>query len=121
MLTVYDDSKPCEMHHAVDFDGTLAVYPAPEGQTLGPPVPFMMERVREWLAKGETVKIFTARAGSPEQRGWVEAWLKEQGLPELEVTDRKDFGTMDIYDDRAVRVETNTGKLVVSVDRRRVS
>jgi hypothetical protein len=38
-----------------------------------------------------------------------EAWLKAQGLPELEVTDRKDFGMIELWDDRAIQVVQNTG------------
>jgi hypothetical protein len=46
----------------VDLDGTLAMYNGWVDEThIGEPVPAMALRVRAWLAKGHTVKIFTAR------------------------------------------------------------
>ncbi len=35
-------------------------------------------------------------------------WLKDNGLPEMKITNEKDPGCMRIYDDRAIRVEFNT-------------
>lgn len=100
---------------AVDLDGTLAEYAGWQGpQNIGKPVPLMMERVKAWLAQGKTVKIFTARAYLPEQIPFVHTWLKENGLPELEVTNVKDFGMIELWDDRCVQVEPNTGRLVAS-------
>ena len=98
----------------VDFDGTLAEYHGWEVShgRLGPPVPAMMERVKAWLADGVTVKIVTARAADPAERQRVEQWCIENGLPRLEVTDRKDFSMIELWDDRAVTVEFNTGRML---------
>lgn len=112
---------------AVDFDGTLSVYKGWNGDELGPPVPIMVERVKRWLAEGTNVKIFTARVGcsgltsdvahdnnefAEHQRKIITAWCIEHiGVP-LEVTATKDFAMLELWDDRAVQVEMNTGKIV---------
>jgi hypothetical protein len=94
----------------VDLDGTLAEATPWQGMAhIGPPVPLMMRRVRLWLEKGLRVKILTARAGDAQGLAATKAWLKAQGLPDLEVTDRKDFGMIELWDDRAIQVVQNTG------------
>lgn len=97
-------------HIAVDLDGTLAVYPYSSGQRIGPPILPMLERVKAWLAQGIEVRIFTARACVPEQIPLVQAWCREHLGQELEVTNQKDYQTIEIWDDRAVGVEPNTGR-----------
>lgn len=94
----------------VDLDGTLAYYD-PEFYGIGEPVELMKARVLEWVKNGLRVKIFTARAFDPEQIPDVQEWLKINGFPDLEVTNIKDFGMMKLFDDRAVEVEMNTGKV----------
>ena len=100
----------------VDLDGTLARYDGWRGlDHVGRPVPVMLARVRRWLAEGYTVKILTARAGEGDAGILpVRKWLAENGLPELEVTDRKDFAMIELWDDRAVQVVANTGKPFLS-------
>ncbi len=94
----------------VDLDGTLAEATPWKGMShIGPAVPLMARRVRLWLEKGARVKIVTARAGDPEGLKATQAWLKANGLPDLEVTDRKDFGMIELWDDRAIQVVQNTG------------
>jgi hypothetical protein len=93
---------------AVDLDGTLAEH-CSHKVGVGAPVPAMMKRVRQWLAEGKKVKIFTARAGNPEQVELIKIWLKEQGLPDLEVTNVKGFDMIEFWDDRAHRVVMNKG------------
>lgn len=94
----------------VDLDGTLARYDGWKGPDhIGEPVPIMMQRVKTWLRRGKTIKIFTARASVSEQIPPVKAWLKKHGLPDLEVTNTKDFDMEELWDDHAVRVSTNTG------------
>lgn len=102
--------EPSQPWIGVDLDGTLAEATPWQGMShIGPPVPLMLRRVQEWLKKGVRVKIVTARAGNPEGLAATQAWLKTQGLPELEVTDRKDFGMIELWDDRAIQVVQNTG------------
>lgn len=110
----------------VDLDGTLAKYDGWQGvEHIGEPVPAMLERVRQWLNEKRDVRIFTARAfrmlypdGTPEK---VEAnevifhihvWLESHGLPHLPVTCFKDFGMVELWDDRCVQVVPNTGERV---------
>lgn len=104
----------------VDLDGTLALYDGWKGAGhIGEPVPRMLERVRAWLAEGREVRIFTARAGFPDQVPPIEAWLVKHGLvigdrQPLEVTNIKDFQMIELWDDRAVQVITNTGIAVIA-------
>jgi len=66
----------------------------------------------DWLYQGIAVKIFTARAGIPEQIPFIKKWLIDNGLPELEVTNVKDFAMIELWDDRCKQVIINTGELV---------
>ena len=104
----------------VDLDGTLACE-TPDAQdpdVIGEPVEPMMRRVRSWLAEGKAVKIFTARASVPRQVELVKQWLKDNGLPDLEVTNTKDFKMIELWDDRAVQVNRNSGQPVDAQDSR---
>lgn len=96
----------------VDLDGTLA-HSEPgvwDPSQIGEPIPAMMERVKGWLAEGKTVKLFTARAAEPKWIPRIQSWLKMHGLPELEITNVKDPGMKELWDDRARTVERNTGR-----------
>ena len=76
----------------------------------------MLARVRHWLANGYRVKIVTARASEPEKGiPPVKRWLAENGLPDLEVTDRKDFGMIELWDDRAIQVVRDSGRPFLSL------
>ena len=96
----------------VDLDGTLAKYDGWKDGAIGDPVPEMLFRVRKWLADGVAVKCMTARACVPEQVAAVRAWLDSHGLESVEVTNVKDFSMIELWDDRAVCVEPNTGRVV---------
>ena len=51
----------------VDLDGTLAEYTGWKGiDHVGKPVPAMVKRVKDWIAKGQDVKVFTARVSCGE-------------------------------------------------------
>lgn len=96
----------------VDLDGTLAFY---EGTTncIGKPVPAMLAKVKRILDQDVyAVKIFTARASVPSMIPEVKQWLSDIGLPNLEVTNKKDFNMVALYDDRAITIIENTGKTV---------
>lgn len=97
----------------VDFDGTLAT----QGSVshTGSPVEPMMQRVRQWVAEGREVRIVTARGCLPEQTAIVQDWLEKHGLPRLRVTNQKDFDMHVLWDDRAVAVEPNTGRVLGGV------
>jgi hypothetical protein len=110
----------------VDLDGTLAVYNGWNGGGIGDPVPAMADRVREWLAQGVDVRIFTARIASTgmvngsgqaddapfvaEQRRLIQDWTERHFGVRLPVTATKDFAMVELWDDRAVSVEANTGR-----------
>lgn len=106
----------------VDFDGTLAFDPPDrkDPYTLGQPIPAMVNRVRDWICKGYTVKILTARMNkfshtSPKPRNLeymrmvLRDWTEIHIGRALEATCEKD-GMMEVlWDDRAVRVVRDTG------------
>lgn len=101
----------------VDLDGTLAHYEGwVSAQHIGAPVVVMVERVKGWLAEGYEVRVFTARvAGAePEERvaivTLIEQWCLAHLGVVLPVTCQKDFGMVELWDDRCVAVEPNTGR-----------
>lgn len=105
----------------VDLDGTLARYDGWKGiGHIGDPIPVMAARVRRWHEEGRAVKIFTARVSGG---GWdreevvahIQAWLERHGLPAMPVTNVKDFGMVELWDDRCVQVEVNTGRRIDGV------
>lgn len=111
----------------VDFDGTLAHYTTWEGpDVLGEPIPAMVERVRRWLDAGLDVRIFTARVApstiaemepTVRARKAIQAWCEKHIGQSLPVTCIKDMAMRELYDDRAVAVEMNTGRLLSSSTR----
>lgn len=120
----------------VDLDGTLAMYDGWRGvDHIGEPVPLMLERVKRWLWEGKDVRIFTARvdggnaaitAGEPRGehfrdvdsvKGFIEQWCKTHIGCVLAITNVKDFGMIELWDDRCVQVECNTGKRVGGIIR----
>ena len=101
----------------VDLDGTLAHYDDWKGpEHIGEPIPRMLNFVKQWVQQGIPVKIFTARAVKTEYISYIEEWLEEHGLPDLEITNVKDFGMLRLYDDRCTQVITNTGQTVEPKD-----
>jgi hypothetical protein len=94
----------------VDLDGTLAEYHEwREDGSIGKPIPLMVERVKTWLSEGKTVKIFTARAEYESQIPIIKKYLKDIGLPDLEITNVKTLDMLELWDDRCVQVIPNTG------------
>ena len=89
-----------------DFDGTLAVE-----HTFEPVLP-MVERLRGYLEEGKEVRILTARGNDPQGTKLVKDWSKKHNLPDLEVTNKKDYQMIVLYDDRARQVIQNTGVVV---------
>lgn len=114
----------------VDLDGTLAKYPTPNGiLTIGEPIPLMLDRVKKWVKEGIEVRIVTARVANTglyvdksqkhddeefanQQRKLIEDWCKEHIGKVLKVTASKDFAMIELWDDRVIRVEFNTGKII---------
>lgn len=106
----------------VDLDGTLAVYDEWQGAAhIGAPVPRMVARIKTWLREGTEVRIFTARVAGL-RGGEVEAvesarligeWCAEHIGVALKVTNEKDFGMIQLWDDRCIQVLKNTGLAIV--------
>lgn len=128
---------------AVDLDGTLAEYHGWQGpEHIGKPIPVMVSRVKQWLAEGRDVRIFTARAWHPyytefghrhpefsapkaqqavqesaRVRVRIEDWCKEHIGGVLPITCHKDYGMIELWDDRAVQVIANTGEPIAGSPR----
>lgn len=100
---------------AVDLDSTLAHYTEFTGETMiGPPVPRMVQRVKQWLLSGKEVVIFTARLSAPQDKDAVvraiENWCILHIGAKLRITNKKEHTFKEMWDDRAVQVIPNTGE-----------
>ena len=103
----------------VDLDGTLAEYDGWKSFSIGRPVPAMVERVKNWLAAGREVRILTARVSSKvplnilvRQRVLIDNFCRECFGRELPLTAEKDYAMLELWDDRVVHVEKNTGRIL---------
>ena len=95
----------------VDLDGTLAEYDPWRGTDhIGKPIRRMRIRVIRWLAEGRDIRIFTAR--KKESYPAIEKWCKRHLHQVLPITATKDYGMIELWDDRAVQVAPNTGRRV---------
>lgn len=111
--------------YAIDLDGVLAVYNGnidhPKALTfIGDPVPKMVDRIKTMLAEGKDVRIFTARIGertlffnphvtAGEVIDAIQKWCKKHIGQKLIVTCIKDYGMIELWDDRCIQVIPNTG------------
>jgi hypothetical protein len=111
----------------VDFDGTLVEYHGANNTTVSnfKPIEPMVRRIRCWLEQGVDVRIVTARVGaiSPayetqrnhsiriqEQTKMIQDITEVLFNRRLPVTASKDYLMIELWDDRAVQVEFNTGR-----------
>jgi len=113
----------------VDLDGTLARYDGWRGiEHVGEPIAPMVERVKRWLASGLDVRIFTARVDGGtaalsmgDKNGeahrdvdavkhHIEVWCERHLGRVLPITCTKDYAMIELWDDRCVQVEPNTGR-----------
>lgn len=101
----------------VDLDGTLAHYDFWRGiEHIGSPIEPMAERVKGWLEENIDVRIFTARVSgedAAEAEGHIVRWCELHIGRALPVTCCKDFGMIELWDDRCVQVIPNTGQRAV--------
>lgn len=102
-----------------DLDGTIAYYDGWKGiNHIGEPIWPMIETMKKFLEQDYyDVKIFTARMSNDEESKiflpCLHKWLIERcGLPKLEATCKKDFQMVMLFDDRAIQVIRNTGKII---------
>jgi hydroxymethylpyrimidine pyrophosphatase-like HAD family hydrolase len=102
----------------VDLDGTLALYKGGPLFPIGPPIPAMVEKVKRVLEQGIEVRVFTARVCDPDRRvqaktvAAIEEWCVAHIGQKLRVTNAKDYSMVELWDDRAVQVRSNTGEFV---------
>lgn len=103
----------------VDLDGTLA--DSREWPMIGRPIPAMVDRVKQWLSEGKDVRIFTARVyphGRKNPLDYeavvrnIQRWCFDHIGMALPVTCEKDFQMMELWDDRCIHVEANTGRIL---------
>jgi len=101
----------------VDLDRTLAQAGHFQGKKhIGKPEPAMVNRIKQDLADGKKVKIFTARVANDDDgvaRRAIEQWCQLHLGEVLPVTNKKMQDVGEILDDRAFHVKPNTGKLAV--------
>lgn len=102
-----------------DLDGTTASYDAWHGPThIGAPIKPIIEKIREYIANGFEVRIFTARMSTPSAKEAGEVadaigdWTEKHVGKRLRATCVKDYAMIRLYDDRAVQVEHNTGRII---------
>jgi hypothetical protein len=106
--------------YGFDLDGTLAFFDRWRGDYhIGKPIPAMIQRVRKHIQRGDVCKIFTARASKCDQKinDFISDWAEEHIGTRLEVTCAKDMFCVRIYDDIAIQVQQNTGKIVTVVNK----
>jgi len=101
----------------VDLDRTLAFYDGFIDELhIGRPILEMVEKVKAAIEAGYKVKIFTARVSEIPGRDIsaiqkaIEDWSEEHIGTRLEVTNIKDMGCIEIWDDIAKSVIPNEGK-----------
>lgn len=102
---------------AVDFDGTLAK--SRSDGLAGDPVKPMVDRVKRWHAQGKEVVIFTSRLDTWDGLSSIKYWLRENGLPDLKITNKKTGDIEEFWDNRAIRIEDSTGVICDCCDKSR--
>jgi hypothetical protein len=109
------EKKWIEPWIGIDLDRTIAVYKEfINPMHIGEPIPEMVDRVKKLLTEGKyKVKIFTARVSDLEQAKEaipaIQEWCLKHIGQVLEITCMKDFGCIEVWDDRAKQVDPNTG------------
>jgi len=104
----------------VDYDGTMVTHPSfvDPNDHGGKVVPKMRDRVVRWCMQGRRVKIMTARAANTNPNreqdiAPIRQHLKDN-YPEvchnLEITAEKDYGMIELWDDRAIGIIRDTGE-----------
>ncbi len=98
-----------------DLDGTLAYTDGKHDDftKIGEPIPVMIHIIKEYIASGKLVKIFTARYArrfdNPEIIPAIEEWCTKHIGYKLEICNEKLPGVKELWDDRAISVQRNTG------------
>lgn len=107
----------------VDLDGTLAHYEGWKGELhIGEPIPKMIDRVKRWISEKKEVRIITARVSVGENdrsksaisdiKKAIDNWCLLHIGKVLPITCCKDFGMIELWDDRCIQIIPNTGLTV---------
>ena len=116
----------------VDLDGTLAQH-SNSVFSIGKPIKKMVDRVKEWHKEEITVKIVTARVSMnkimsiesnivptkrfvEKQVKMISLWCQEHLGFIPEITDKKDFNMVQLWDDKAVTVNPKTGAIIKAIE-----
>lgn len=104
-----------------DFDETLVGPTLEPWPAFGHPIPAMVQIVKNLLAQGVECRIVTARVcrlqsqeQTDMQRKMIEDWCAVQFGRKLKVTNEKDYNMWALFDDRAISVGKNMGKIECS-------
>lgn len=129
MATKKTKKKSIARKYLFDFDRTLSLYQAAANDIpdrplakldMGTPIKPIVDTLRSYVAQGKHCQIFTARvAPHPEIPEFdvnerikdIHAWLEKHDIPKLEVVHTKDHFTQEIWDDRAIAVQPNEGRI----------
>lgn len=107
---------------AVDLDGTLAK--SRSDGLIGDPVKKIADMVKKnhgRVIDGKSIKvvIFTSRLDRGGGLSSIRYWLRENGFPDLEITNKKTGDIEEFWDNRAIRVEDSTGVICDCCDKSR--
>lgn len=98
----------------VDFDGTLAHQTSEKYErVIGKPILSMVEKVKQEVARGSNVVIFTARAThwtDDFEKSDIEEFCLRYIGKKLPITSIKEHGITEYWDDRAREVIKNIGE-----------
>ena len=108
-----------------DLDGTLAKYDGWKGwQHIGEPVEKMVLKLKSYMERGLTVKIWTARCSKvslarsnitfEQMSKVIQDWTEKVFGKRLEVVTEKDCDMLFTFDDSVMQVEPNTGNIIGS-------
>ena len=106
-----------------DLDGTVAGYDTWKGwDHIGPPIPKMINLIKDLLNKGIKCKILTARASKvslarnniqlAQMEKVIQDWTEKHIGVRLPVVTEKDCYMVSFYDDKCVQVQMNTGDVI---------
>jgi hypothetical protein len=102
-----------------DLDSSIAEYREFHGpEEIGDPLsPDNSESafctLQRYLREGKDCRIFTARADTKAAIKPIQDWCRKYLGQVLPITNKKDFETIEIWDDRAVQLNPKTGIPVV--------
>ena len=128
MERIMNDVKYADKEKAwigFDLDGTLAKYDGWKGwQYIGDPVEKMVGKAKDYINRGLTVKILTARCSKvslarseitfDQMTAVIQDWTEKHIGMRLEVVTEKDCDMLHFFDDSCVQVEPSTGNIIGS-------